>query len=385
MSRKLILRSHQSPGDIVMLTAAVRDLKKALGAAVEIDVRTSCPALWENNPHLTPLADDAAGVEAIECHYPLIHRSNTGPWHFIHGFAQFLGERLGRAIPPTEFKGDIHLSPKEKSWMSQVQEVTRVPVPFWIVAAGGKYDFTAKWWAHERWQAVVDHFRGRILFVQVGENGHHHPALRGVLDLRGKTDLRQLVRLVHHAQGVLCPVTLLMHLAAAVPVREEGVRRQGSGVRNRPCVVVAGGREPAQWEAYPHHQYIHTNGALRCCDNGGCWKARVVPLGDGDAKDASLCVDVVELATGRRKRGDEWMVMGEWSAASPSTNHSSPFTTTHLPRCLDLITSEKVSQSVQLYFDGGAVRFLDGRERAACVETIPGLGWEARRLSRCAA
>ena len=41
--RKLILRSHQSPGDIVMLTAAVRDLKLALGAEVEIDVRTPCP------------------------------------------------------------------------------------------------------------------------------------------------------------------------------------------------------------------------------------------------------------------------------------------------------------------------------------------------------
>ena len=39
-----------------------------------------------------------------------------------------------------------------------------------------------------------------------------------VLDLRGKTDLRQLIRLVYHAQGVLCPVTLAMHLAAAVEV-----------------------------------------------------------------------------------------------------------------------------------------------------------------------
>ena len=148
--RKLILRNFQSPGDIVMLTAAVRDLKRAQGAAVEIDVRTSGGQLWENNPHLTPLRDDDADVEKIDCHYPLIHRSNTGPWHFIHGFTQFLGERLGLPIAPTEFKGDIHLSKKEKAWMSQVQEVTRVPVPFWIVAAGGKYDFTAKWWEHAR-------------------------------------------------------------------------------------------------------------------------------------------------------------------------------------------------------------------------------------------
>ena len=215
--RRLILCNHQSPGDIVMLTAAVRELKRTLGAGVEIDVRTPCPALWEHNPHLTPLADGAG--ELIECHYPLIHRSNTGPWHFIHGYTQFLGERLGVALAPAEFRGDLHLSPQEKGWMSQVQEVTRVPVPYWIVAAGGKHDFTAKWWAHARWQAVVERFAGRVLFVQVGEAGHHHPALRGVLDLRGRTDLRQLVRLVHHAQGVLCPVTLLMHLAAAVEVR----------------------------------------------------------------------------------------------------------------------------------------------------------------------
>ena len=377
-SRKLILRNFQSPGDVVMLTAAVRDLKKADGA-LQVDVRTSGGPLWENNPHLTKLREDEPGVEIIDCHYPLIHRSNTGPWHFIHGFAHDLSERLGIRIETSVFKGDIHLSTKEKSWMSQVQEITKVPVPFWIVAAGGKYDFTAKWWAHERWQQVVDHFAGRILFVQVGEKGHHHPPLRGVLDLRGKTDLRQLVRLVHHAQGVLCPVTLLMHLAAAVPVRARMPR-------NRPCVVVAGGREPSQWEAYPHHQYLHTNGALRCCDNGGCWKSRVVPLGDGDAKDApdKLCVDVVELATGRRQSGEVWgrenvqrsTSNAQRSESPPTADRRSPSTLPFLPRCLDLITTEEVIRRIQLYVDGGAVRFLDGREKAVCVKTIAGPGSE---------
>ena len=343
-----------------MLTAAVRDLHACAPNQFVTDVRTPCPELWENNPHLTPLREDEAGVETIECNYPLIHRSNTGPWHFIHGFAHYLGERLGVRIETGDFKGDIHLSAKEKSWMSQVQEIVRVPVPFWIVVAGGKYDFTAKWWAHERWQAVVDRFAGRILFVQVGEAGHHHPALRGVLDLRGKTDLRQLVRLVHHAQGVLCPVTLLMHLAAAVPVR-------AGRPRNRPCVVVAGGREPSQWEAYPHHQYLHTNGALPCCDNGGCWKSRVVPLGDGDAKDApdKLCVDVVEPATGRRQTGAAW-----------AAEHSTLNTQLFLPRCLDLITAEDAIRRIQLYFDGGAARFLNEWECEACAAAIPDLGWE---------
>ena len=41
--RKLILRNFQSPGDIVMLTAAVRDLHRAHPGEFLTDVRTSFP------------------------------------------------------------------------------------------------------------------------------------------------------------------------------------------------------------------------------------------------------------------------------------------------------------------------------------------------------
>ena len=292
-----------------MLTAAVRDLHLCYPGEFTTDVRTSCPALWLENPYITPLEEDDARVEVIDCQYPLIHRSNTQPWHFLFGYIEFLNERLGLRIQPTEFRGDIHLHREERRWMSQVHEITGEDTPFWIIVAGGKRDFTIKWWDVRRWQAVVDHFRGRIQFVQVGAAEHHHPALEGVIDLRGRTDLRQLVRLVYHAQGVVCPVTSLMHLAAAVPVkvaRASSPQSPGDASRhptpqNRPCVVVAGGREPPHWEAYPHHQFIHTNGQLLCCDQGGCWKARTVPLGDGDAKDhaGQLCVDVVGGGRGK--------------------------------------------------------------------------------------
>jgi ADP-heptose:LPS heptosyltransferase len=324
--RKLILQNFQSPGDIVMLTAAIRDLHLRYPGQFLTDVRTPCAQLWENNPHITALRPDDPAVELIECHYPLIHRSNQEPWHFLHAFTDFLNHKLDLRIKPTAFRGDIHLSALEKSWMSQVQEITREPVHFWIVCAGGKYDYTIKWWDYARYQAVVDEFRGRILFVQVGELEHHHPPLDGVIDLRGKTDLRQLIRLVYHSQGVLAPVSLLMHLAAAVEVRP-------GMPKNRPCVVVAGGREPPHWEAYPHHQFIHTVGALPCCDNGGCWKSRVTQLGDGDPKDKDLCVDVI--------RG--------------------------LPRCMDMITAETVVQRIEFYFQGGVLRYLTPAENARAV------------------
>jgi ADP-heptose:LPS heptosyltransferase len=317
--RKLILKNWQSPGDIVMLTAAVRDLHRCHPGEFLTDIRTPCPALWEHNPYRTPLDENDPDVELIECHYPLIHKSNQTPYHFLHGFIEFLNQRLNLSIAPTEFRGDIHISDDEKAWFSRVEGMMGPCRPFWLLVSGGKLDFTIKWWDWRRYQEVVDYFRGRIDFVQVGEAGHHHPPLDGVIDLRGETTLRELVRLVYHAQGVLTPVSLLMHLAAAVPVKP-------GMPKSRPAVVVAGGREPPHWVAYPHHQFIHTVGALRCCDDGGCWKSRTLPLGDGDDKDRpeALCVDPV----------------GE------------------LPRCMDMITSEEVVRRISSYFDGGAVQYL---------------------------
>lgn len=314
-----ILENFQSPGDIVMLTAAVRDLHRCHPGKFLTHVRSSCPELWENNPHVTPLKRSNPSVRVLECHYPLIHRSNQAPIHFLHGFIEYFNEQLGVHIQLTRFKGDIHLSAAEKSSPSPVAQLIGVEVPYWIIVAGGKYDFSIKWWHFRRWQAVADHFRERIVFVQVGEHGHYHPALDGVIDLRGKTNLRQLIRLVYHAQGILCPVTLVMHLAAAVEAKP-------GAPPSRPCVVVAGGREPPHWEAYPSHQFIHTVGALPCCAEGGCWRSRIVPLGDGHEHDQPdrLCLDVVA----------------------------------GLPRCMDLITPEEVIRRMELYFDGGRLPFL---------------------------
>lgn len=315
--RKLILRNFQSPGDIVMLTAAVRDLHRCHPGEFLTDVRTSCPDLWDHNPHLTPLDEHDPDVTVVDCHYPLIHRSNQEPRHFLDGFVEYLNEQLGLRIRVTDFKGDIHISQAEKDWFLEVETQKGPAQPFWLFASGGKFDYTAKWWDPHRYQQVVNHFKGRLLFVQVGENHHHHPRIEGTVDLRGQTSHRQLVRLMYHAQGAVSAVSLLMHLAAAVEVKP------GMPL-NRPCVVIAGGREPPHFTAYPHHQFIHTVGALRCCDNGGCWKSRTVPLGDGDVHDRpeALCVDVVGT----------------------------------LPRCMDMISADDVIARIEMYFRGGALR-----------------------------
>ena len=350
--RRLVLKSFQSPGDILMLTAAVRELHTGCPGQFQTDVRTSADALWENNPHVTPLGEGTDGVETLDMHYPLIHQCNGRPYHFIHGYAQFLEQQLGVRIPLTEFRGEVHLTDQEK-------EELRVgggdiPERFWILVGGGKYDFTAKWWNPASYQQVVDHFHGRICFVQCGEAGHWHPPLEGVVNLVGKTSLREFVQLMYHADGVLCPVTLAMHLAAAVETKP-------GRPKHRACVVVAGGREPTHWEAYPHHQFLSTNGMLSCCADGGCWRSRCQTVGDGDQKDRrNVCV-MPEQVTPELK----------------------------IPRCMQMITPQDVIRRIELYHEGDAYRYRNGSPATVNVakpthRDIKPIGQERDRMTTSA-
>ena len=316
--RKIILENKLSLGDVVVSTSVFRDLHKKYPGQFQTGYQGSASELFEHNPYIQKF-DSNEGVECIRLEYPAIHESNKRPIHFIEAYHEFLSDKLKLPIPITEFKGDIHLSNEEKQWVNQIQSITKYEVPFWVIVSGGKYDFTCKWWDNERYQEVVDALKGEILFVQVGNNDHHHPPLKGAIDLRGKTDNRQLVRLVYHSSGVVCPVTGLMHMAAAVPTKN-------NKFPCRPCVVIAGGREPVSWEHYPSHQFLHTQGALPCCQTGGCWKSRVEPRNDGSSQDSSLCS--MPVAT----RGE----------APP------------IPRCMDMITSDDVVRSIRKYIDGGA-------------------------------
>jgi hypothetical protein len=61
---------------------------------------------------------------------------------------------------------------------------------------------------------------------------------------------------------------------------------------------------------------------LPCCDLGGCWKSRVVPLNDKDDKDSSLCLAPVKLQD------------GQW-----------------IPKCMDMITVDDVARIIERYMN----------------------------------
>ena len=196
--------------------------------------------------------------------------------------------------------------------------------------AGGKYDYTAKWWNPTYYQQVVDHFKGKIVFVQCGEKNHFHPPVKNTINLIGKTNLRQYIRLMYHSIGVISPVTFAMHLAVGTG--------NPHGLKNRPAIVLAGGREPAQWEQYPHHRFLSNNGSLPCCDNGGCWKSRCTTVGDGDSKDTNeLCLFPIDTGFKTSVNGSDKNVI--------------------VPKCLNMIKPHHVIEAIESYYEGGVLEY----------------------------
>jgi len=257
-SRKIILKHRLSPGDILTMTRAVADLK-ATYSDWEIDVRTPCPEIWENNPHLTSLDENDPEVEVYDIQYPGINESGWRGQHFTDAFRENIEEQLGVKIKKTGIRPEIHISTEEKGWINQVETEFGWHGGFWLINAGWKPDNKLKF--YHRWQEVADifnsRFGGSVRLVQIGHQSHKHTKLKDVYDLVGKTDLRQLIRLCWWAHGTVGPLSFQFVLSAAYL---------------QPHVVVAAGKEGVRWHIYPHGRYIYTNGALKCCEWDGCWK-----------------------------------------------------------------------------------------------------------------
>jgi FkbM family methyltransferase len=262
---RVTLKCGFTLGDIVALTGAVRELHEQYPGAFLTDVETAASEVWWYNPYIS---SHQAPAEIIDCNRVTIDRTGALGRHYIAAYLDLLNHHLGTHAKLRRVAGDIYLSRQEKDWYSEIWNFCQDEIPFWIVCPGGKFDLPIKWWSHDRYQKVVDHFRGRIQFVQAGHWGNYHPKVEGTIDLRGKLGIRDLIHLMYYAQGVLCGVTSFMHLAAAVPT-ETGQPRE--------AVIIAGAREPGVWEKYPHHRYLDTNREVPC---SACWKHRHIDLPD---------------------------------------------------------------------------------------------------------
>ena len=300
--RKVILRNGQSPGDLIVWTRAIGDLTKSYP---NYKIGIECPAMeiFENSPRITQLDKNDPEVEVFNIEYPEIHVSGWNGLHFSDAWRHDMEKKLGVPIKKTGIRPELWISDEEKGWWNQVHCEFNDDCPYWIANFGYKPDNELKHYPYP--QEVVDlfnkKFQGKVKLVTIGHKDHIHPKLKGVLDLVGKTDLRQLIRLAFHSHGSVGPISLQFTLSAAF----------GS-----PAVVIAAGKEGPRWHEFNWIRWLTTVGELECAKFDGCW------LGG----QKGTCQDLVETDKGK------------------------------VPRCFEMIKPYMIVDAIKSYYEGGILK-----------------------------
>lgn len=268
----VVLKTNLSLGDIIALTTTVRALSESNTRVFPL---TSCREVWDNNPHVfrhyktaktdlgTVFFFDNKQVNVIEAHYgDRLSKSNNQTTHFASIYTEDVEKKVGKKLPYYTYP-ELYLSDQEKE-----KPPHDLPKKYWVLNAGGKKDFTTKWWPHAHAAKLVKIAKD-VQFVQIGNLNDAHFPIPGAINLIGKTTLRELFSIIYHSSGVVTPISAPMHIAAAL-TRELP--------QTKPCIVLAGGREPPTMIQYPGQKVLSTLGDFKCCAKQGCWKNRVLPL-----------------------------------------------------------------------------------------------------------
>ena len=207
---QITLHLPHALGDVVVMSAVVRDIELAYPGRYSIFTTGHFQSLWKNFPNVTPASLPGRGRFIDMSYQHKIDQARAGSKkHFLTSFYEIVEEKLGIKIPMTKASGHLLITPGVTSPVSG---------KYWVSAPGGKTDLTTKIWLPSRHQKVVDILASKgIRCVQAGGNfaEHVNPILTNVTQaLNATRDIEDFFALIAGAEGVICGITSLMHIAA---------------------------------------------------------------------------------------------------------------------------------------------------------------------------
>lgn len=238
---KIVLKTNNHLGDAVILTAVLENLKTVFQDRFEFAVETNYSDVFENNPNVSKLQPGETAT-AVECVYhPFSQRSGNG----------------GNCILAFTYNAFLALNGGQNPVYSQLVPKFYFDLPpraiegdYCVLNANCQTCSEVKAWP---WAQKLVDSRKDVKFVQIGgkEGRDVTTDLKGVADMRGKTNFKELVSLVAHSKWVVSPPSAVTHIAAAFPK-----------VKN---VVMSGAREPMILTKYPNTIHITS-----VCNNFNC-------------------------------------------------------------------------------------------------------------------
>lgn len=255
--------SHSHIGDMVICTGAIRNVCAAHPdlAFVTPDY---CRDVYRHNPDMVERA--TAYTELGKITYGTLADEQRGRWgNVVEGFTRSLCALLGiPTVPAVTRVPVLHLS-KEELLRSRAYN------GWWLINANCQTCSMSKGYPY--WQRVVDILGWR--FAQIGgrEGRDLSPDLRGVLDIRGRTTLRDLMVMAYGCDGIISPPSCITSIGAAF---------------GKPQICLNAGREPDALTDYPRVRHVSRKCACGWGVDTGCIACR---MGRYASRGCTDCVD----------------------------------------------------------------------------------------------
>lgn len=229
---KLMIQFEGGPGDDLLCTAVLRELKRRKYGSVWM--MSKYPEIFAGVGDADRVVSTGPEFKQFACAWqrwlpleyaeyePAKDRSTPPVRHIIAELCKRAG-----------MKGRIELRPYFFLTEDERKSAAWAQGHIGIQSSGraGRSPMQNKQWYPERFQEVIDRLKDNFKFVQLGSSGD--PPLTGVVDLRGKTNIRETAAVLANACLFVGNVGFLMHLARAVEC---------------PSVILFGGRE-APWQS----------------------------------------------------------------------------------------------------------------------------------------
>lgn len=266
-----ILSFGDSLGDNLLLTTLARELN-ARGFK-NVWIKCDHPKLFGNNPYvklvlpyntlLSTTVLNLLGVKTASPRYTTYHketdRDKIPEKHIILKMADSLGLK-GKidTTPNFFFEGDE----------AQQGKLADRQIVITTSTSGSLVSMANKEWYAQRYQQVVDSFYPEYQFVQLGAK--NDAPLNNVIDMRGRSTLRESAAILKNSLLAVTHVGFTMHLARAV---------------NCPAVVIYGGRETPAQSGYSCFNNIYS--PIHCSP---CWLHNTCHYN-------KQCMDMISAAT----------------------------------------------------------------------------------------
>ncbi|CAN5658193.1 hypothetical protein BH09VER1_BH09VER1_00170 [soil metagenome] len=239
----------QGIGDDLLCTAVARELKRRDRRSITLLSRYG--ELFENNPDIDRVRwISSQSVGRLRrwghpCHVPnFSHYDEENdrdiflPEHLITTMCRLCG-----MTGPIDIRPYLFLRPEEKAKGRLFEQQI-------AIQSGGLQLLPLKSWFADRYQTVSNELGQTYTMVQLGQK--EDPPLAGVVDLRGKTTLRESAAILANSLVFVGQVGFLMHLARAVDCRS---------------AIVYGGREDPLVSGYTANENLI--GRVECAP---CWR-----------------------------------------------------------------------------------------------------------------